>query len=316
MKNSPRRFLVLCLGATSLFAVGSLVVPATQEETPEERAPHERIDIPSLAACGGCHAQVYREWSKSLHAGAWTNKNVRTATNDFRKKSCRPCHSPRSVFETGFDVAPAFRNVNQLDGVHCLSCHGLEHGVAAARTLPDAPCNPIRETRLLQADHCFPCHEPTHQAFQEYRTSDAHALGLRCVDCHMQVRADGSGRSHGSHGGLNPKFVGRAIAWVAKRSDEGIVLVVRNRTGHKFPGEIPSRSFVIQVEIEGQESRTVLLRKPFRGEDREDNRLRPDEERRLVFEIGKGATARVRLFFLPYPLLPLEQGFLLGETVL
>lgn len=291
---------------------------AFQDSSPEDtRPPHERIDLPSIAACGGCHEKVFREWAESLHSRAWTNENARVATRDFQKKSCRPCHSPRSVFETGFDRAPAYRDFNQRDGVHCLSCHGLDDGVAAARTIPDAPCRPRREPRLIQAEHCYPCHEPTHGAFAEYRTSDAFALGVRCVDCHMQPRPEGDGRSHGSHGGLNPDFVRRAIAWEAERTDGAIELRVRNRTGHRFPGEIPSRAFLIRMDLPGHETQSVLLRKPFRGEKREDNRLRPDEERTFQFPLPRGGeSARLRLLFQPFPLLPVEESFLLGEKTL
>ena len=308
---------LLALGPLTLFAHLS---HQQEEGTREERPPHELIDRPPLAACGGCHAEVYEEWARSLHAGAWTNPNVRSATRDFEKKSCRPCHSPRSVFETGFERRPAYRDFNQLSGVHCLSCHGLPDGVAAARTVPDAPCKPTFAPELLEADHCYPCHEPTHQAFQEYRTSDAFQLGLRCVDCHMQVvprKGGRSGRSHGPHGGLNAEFVRKAISWDAKRTASGVEVTLRNRTGHKFPGEIPSRSFVLRIEVDGEERHSLLLRKPFRGEKRRDNRLLPDEVRVLPYEVpGAAAEVRVRLFFLPFPLLPLDEGFPLGERSL
>jgi hypothetical protein len=129
----------------------------------------------------------------------------------------------------------------------------------------------------------------------------------------MQPRADGSGRSHGPHGGLNPEFVQRAIAWHAEVEDGALRVRVRNRTGHKFPGEIPSRAFLVKVEISGQEPRRVLLRKPHRGEKREDDRLQPDEERTFVFPLPEGVhEARVKLIFLPLPLLPEKEGFLLG----
>ena len=48
--------------------------------TLEERPIHERIDLPSIAACGGCHQRVYEEWSRSLHHRAWTNANVLTCS--------------------------------------------------------------------------------------------------------------------------------------------------------------------------------------------------------------------------------------------
>lgn len=289
--------------------------PQNEPRAADERPPWELIDLPSVVACGACHRQVWREWSQSLHARAWTNENVRTATNGFSKEECRPCHSPRSVFETGFGRAPAFRDFNHEDGVHCLSCHGLTDGVAAARTIPDAPCRPRREPRLLDADHCYPCHEPTHSAFEEYWESNAYADGVRCADCHMPERPDGSGRSHGPHGGMNPEFVKKAVEIAIAREGEEVLVTLRNLTGHKFPGEIPSRSLLVSVEGADVEEQYVRLRKPNKGEAREDDRLTPDEERTLRFSVPAGTTSVVaRVRFLPLPLTPPEDGFLLAEA--
>ena len=69
---------------------------------------HTRIDLPSIAACGPCHQDVFEQWSLSLHHGAWTNANVRQATDDFRKEECRACHSPMPVLATGLDRRPDF----------------------------------------------------------------------------------------------------------------------------------------------------------------------------------------------------------------
>ena len=114
------------LGAASLL----LLVLGAEEQAPsqEERPIHERIDLPSIAACGGCHQEVAREWSASLHARAWTNANARSATRDFERKSCRPCHSPRSIFETGLDAPPAYRDrmVRNVP-LHRLVAEGWEH---------------------------------------------------------------------------------------------------------------------------------------------------------------------------------------------
>lgn len=299
-------------GAALSIVLGCAVSSVTSGA--DDRPIHELLDLPSVAACGGCHQEVFREWSESLHHGAWTNDNVLTATSNFERLECRPCHSPMPVLQTGLDVPPDFRDFNREDGVHCLSCHGLQDGVAAARTVPDAPCNPIYEPRLLSAEMCYPCHEPTHQAFEEYRQSDAYAVGVRCVDCHMQPVPARGGVSHGPNGGFNAEFVGRALSWDCMIDHGAVLIELRNRTGHKFPGEIPSRSFVVRVDFPGHEPVYELLRKPHKGEDRGDNRLAPDEERVLRFQIPDGVTeVSVRLLFNPLPLWPEERAFVLGE---
>src|SRR5262245_7215228 len=177
--------VVLAALPAPLFAIGALRSPGDRDERP----PHERIDRPSAEACGGCHAVELAEWSASLHGRAWTNTNARAATKDFTKVECRACHSPLPVLVSGLTDPPDYRDFNQEDGVHCLSCHGLEDGVAAARTIEGAPCHPRADPRLLSADHCYPCHQPTHHAFDEYRVSRAFAEGTRCQDCHMRERA-------------------------------------------------------------------------------------------------------------------------------
>lgn len=314
--------LVAGLAAGAAFA---LLPPscAVLGTTPSpERPIWERIDLPSLTACGGCHAEVYDEWAKSLHHGAWNNQNVQTATKEFAKLECRPCHSPQPVLPTGLDRAPAFRDFNHDDGVHCLSCHGLDRakggGVAATRTIENAPCKPRREPRLQRAEMCFPCHEPTHQAFQDYYRSDAFATRVRCVDCHMQPTEHRRGRSHGPNGGFNADFVRRAVGWRCWLENGVVHVELRNRCGHKFPGEIPSRSFLVQVTFTGAPAPSdpvhALLRRSHKGEDRPDNRLEPDEVRVLRFPLPGGATgATVELLFKPLPLLPIESSFRIGS---
>ena len=130
----------------------------------------------------------------------------------------------------------------------------------------------------------------------------------------MQPTTHHRGRSHGDNGGLNPDFVKRALGWRCWIEGGAVRVELRNRTGHKFPGEIPSRSFLVRVDFAGHDPAYTLLRKPHRGEDRDDNRLLPDELRILDYRLPEGATStRVRLLFQPLPLLPIEDSFLLGE---
>ncbi len=320
-----QRRAVAALVACGALALGAALAQdgGGDDDERDEQPIHERIDLPSIAACGGCHQEVYAEWAASLHHRAWTNPNIQEATDGFAKESCRPCHSPLPVLESGLDRPPVFRDFNHEDGVHCLSCHGLADGVAASRTIEGAPCKPLYEPRLLSSDSCWPCHEPTHQAFEEFVTSDAYALGVRCSDCHMQrveraPTAHGAparaGRNHGPTGGFNAAFVRRALAWDVALEERTVRVTLRNRASHKFPGEVPSRAFLVHVAFDDAEPEIVLLRKPLKGERRADDRLRPDETRTLEFPMPEGATrASVRLLFNPLPLMPQDAAILIGE---
>ena len=303
------------LAAVALLGCREGGEPGASSNGPgDPRPPWQQIDRPSLAACGICHVEVYDEWEASLHHRAWTNGNVREETSEFAQAACRPCHSPMPVLVSGLERRPEYRDFNQPDGVHCLSCHGLADGVAAARTIADAPCRPRFSPDLLRAESCWPCHEPTHHAFAEYAASDAKAIGLRCADCHMPQCADRPGRSHGSNGGLNSDFVKRALAWRCERAGGEIVVTLRNRTGHKFPGEIPSRVFQVKVVAGGGEPLYATLRKPGKSETRADDRLGVNETRSLRFPIDPAAgEVRVFLLFKPFPLLPDDEAHLLGE---
>ena len=284
---------VACVLTSGTIAV--VAYPAAQElgRAPASRPPWERIDRPSAEACGECHERVLHEWSQSLHHHAWTNANVRAATQDFAKEQCRACHSPMPVLGRDPTAMPEFRDFNHDDGVHCLSCHGLEGGVAAARTVEGAPCRPRFDEQFVSAEFCYPCHQLTHQAYDEYYTSDAFAVGLRCADCHFPQRQDGPGRSHGPHGGLSEEFVKRSVHWSCRMEGDTVLVTLRNRTGHKLPGEIPSRALIVRVDREDAEALYVTLRRPGKTEDREDDRLLPDESRTLRFELDG---------------MPLEQG--------
>lgn len=306
--------------AVASFAAALLLQGSGAEPRPASRPegalppPFERLALPSVAACGGCHRAAYEEWAGSLHAKAWTNANVREATRGFELAECRPCHSPMPALATGLDRAPAFRDFNREDGVHCLSCHGIAGGVAAARAAEGAPCNPKEEPGLLRAEMCFPCHQPTHGAFDEYAVSSAKKEGKRCADCHMPPRAGGSGRSHAGLGGLDEAFVRRAIEARFERRGAEVRVLVTNKTGHKFPGEIPSRSFVVRVTYAAGEPLHLTLRKPRKHEAREDDRLRPDESRELRFgPRGADAVARIDLLFKPYPATPDGAAFALAS---
>jgi hypothetical protein len=323
---------VACLAAASAWAGSRAprqVVPAPDRAIVD-------ITKPASETCGRCHEDVYREWDPGLHHRSWTNPNILTATDAFAKTECRPCHSPRSVFETGLEQSPhvyrqpAFRPENVESGVHCLSCHGLPDGagVAATRDVPDAPCRPRRDERLASVALCSACHDPTHQATQEYWTSAQAAQGVRCQDCHMAHVERGSGRPGRSHvfpGGFNWAQVIRGLHAETRLDGRDVVVTLTNNAAHKLPGEVPSRSLTISVEAFDAKGARVLdhqtlLRRPFKTpqeKDRVDDRLKPGETRTLRERLPDGAVrAAVSVVFRSLPMQPESRAIVVAKTEL
>ena len=291
----------------ALFALAACGDPPVPETAP----PHYAATDAAVATCGACHLDVYLEWNDSLHREAWTNNSIQVATKGFSIVECRPCHSPEPMIERPLAERPIFRPENLEDGVHCVSCHGLAGGgVAAIRDIPGAPCRPRRIEALADRMMCNPCHEPTHGAMTEFVTSQAFRFGQTCQDCHMpRVERKGGvwGRSHGPLGGLNPDFIRTGLHWSCRLEPDAVVVTLGNQTGHKFPGEIATRSLQVVVNDESR-----VYRKPFKGEvGWTDNRLTPNEFREIRF--ARTGPVRVRILFKPYPLMPDEDAFVLAD---
>lgn len=308
-------------GAGAVFLLVGLGPPA-RPEPPASWI----VDItrPPAETCGKCHEDVHAEWEPTLHKRAWTNGNIQNATQSFARAECRPCHSPHPVLPNGLEIAPRvyrpprFREENVESGVHCLSCHGLGNGsgVAAARDVPEAPCRPRRDDRLLSVAFCATCHDPTHQAAQEYWTSAQARDGIGCRDCHMPpvARADGrKGRSHVFPGGFDHAQVRRGVAVKSSLEGRTVVVSLTNQAAHKLPGEIPSRGLVVSVrafDAAGARvlDRHTLFRRPFKNAEerhRPDDRLLPGETRVLREPLPAGAVrATVDVVFRSLPLQP------------
>ena len=44
--------------------------------------------FPRAEACGACHVDIYREWTASPHAHAFTTQSFRDATDNYRFERC------------------------------------------------------------------------------------------------------------------------------------------------------------------------------------------------------------------------------------
>lgn len=261
-------------------------MPVTHREAPAE-------------SCASCHAEVAKEWRETLHAKAWSDPVYRMSAGG--RPDCKSCHIPEPVLITGFDVGygwrPVTRSTDFDEGVGCAACHLREEGVAAARS-SSAPCRPVRDPRIRTAEFCGSCHNPTHDAYYEWKESAAAKRGQSCFDCHMpEVRRGGkTGRSHRCAGGNDPEMVRRAICATSRAEGREVVVTLENLSSHKFPGEVPSRVFHVIFRWEGGEE-DLAFRRPNKSEiGWKDNRLRTDEKREIRWKVPDGVR-RVEVLF-------------------
>jgi hypothetical protein len=273
------------------------------------------VEEPSVKTCYPCHKQVYMEWAETLHANAWVNGLYTASTKKHSMPQCLMCHSTLPIFweelKWGKDDRPKFRGLVMEDGINCLTCHGLPGGgVAASRDVHNAPCQPKKEPRLKSAEFCAVCHNPTHYAYDEWKTSNAAKKGYDCVSCHMAVverdtpHGKRKGRSHYMPGGFDWDQVNRAVSIEDSYKDRKLSVKLVNNCGHKFPGEVGFRAFVIKVVMYDDKDEEVqkiftTLRRELKGEvNWVDNSLKPDETRTIEFDIPANiARVETKYFF-------------------
>jgi len=285
----------------------------------------------SYDACGRCHTAVYDEWRQTLHAAAWIDPIYRQSAGNPPKLECRSCHSMEPILageiDTDYSWRPIFRDYNREDGVGCVACHLRADGSVAARRDVDAPCRPRRDDRLTTTEFCGACHNPSHDAYNEWKQTVFARNGIGCSSCHSwpttRTLPDGSARvgySHSFPGGNDPGFVKRALHAEMRLDKRELVASLENRCGHKFPGEVPSRALGLRIETWDADNNPLdpielWFKRPFKNlVGAPDNRLKPDERRELRQALPeKAAFVRVTCFFKPSPLVP-ERGWTVLHT--
>lgn len=287
--------------------------------------------LPSDQSCGKCHTEVLQEWKGTLHAKAWVDPVFVSAAGRPMKMECKACHSPQPVLFTDlaqdWGYRPIFRDFNHADAVNCAACHLRSDGTVAAKQDGDAPCKPRRDARLSAPVLCGTCHNPTHDANYEWERSAAFKAGIACNDCHSQVvyrtGADGKKKAGFSHlfpGGNDPAFVAKAIKTDCSLLGRELTVRVENRTAHKFPGEVPTRIFMIRLQFWDGDGTLITeevlnYRRPGKGEvGWKDNRFEPDEVKSIVRPLpDKTAKVKTDFLFMNGPFAVFDKAFTIGR---
>ena len=110
------------------------------EDNPDYTWLSPHLDARSSTACGNCHAEIYREWNGSAHAGAVRNPRFVQLFSDPDGKSppgwdlsrehplglgvCASCHAPTLDAPGRADDYRQAKGV-AADGIHCDYCHKI-----------------------------------------------------------------------------------------------------------------------------------------------------------------------------------------------
>ena len=257
---------------------GGIVFLSWDQNGPLEASTQTRWE--SSAQCKECHQSLYDEWNGSHHRISFTNPEVRTLADDFKKEECMDCHLPRPLAITGFGNRTLPRRSHFDEGVSCISCHlGPDGGIVARNDRPEVPCKPKRNTQWLAVDTCAACHNQ-HGTTDQWRESTYAKLGTDCASCHMpevkRSRKDGSermGRGHVWLGCHDQATLRKAETFDAMQDGAELVMVMANvGAGHNFPTEERHRAvdmmyrFVAKDGTTGEWRRAWRFRMPYRDE--------------------------------------------------
>jgi len=208
----------------------------------------------SAQQCKSCHEDVFAEWLGSHHQIAFTNPEVRTLSDDFRKEECMDCHLPRPLAVTGFGKRTLPRRTHFDEGVSCISCHlAADGGILARNDRPEVPCRPRASEAFLAVDACASCHMPAV----------------------TRTRKDGStrmGRGHVYAGGHDKATLQKAGKFTVARDGDDLLLSLANvGAGHNFPTEERHRAVdmvyrFVTAAGPGEWQRAWRFRQPYRDE--------------------------------------------------
>ena len=243
------------------------------------------VDIPaglteiSARSCGACHVEIYREWSESIHAQAWTDPyfQVDWAFENL-PQNCVTCHTPLADQQEELVVRyrdadkldpvmrpnPRFDRELQREGVTCAACHLREGTIIGVHAVEDAP-HPVRvdPAFLSRTSPCERCHVVSGERWDMFyrippcgTAAEIGESGRKpdCVGCHLPrvtrpVVPGGVARTGGRHlfrGGHHPPTVASALTVSHRRERDGagerfVVTLTNSGAGHYLPTGTPDR---------------------------------------------------------------------------
>jgi Cytochrome c554 and c-prime len=255
----------------------------------------------SATECKECHEEIYREWSESMHAKAWTDPYYQVDyIYDGSQQICLNCHIPfenqqenlvlgfkdkekfRPILKPNPNFDPALRD----EGVTCVVCHIKEGKIVGPFGVEGAPHSVIADPEMISGiKFCEKCHVVSGKRWDTfYRIPPCGTVAeigerdevLDCVGCHMPevIRPLVKGlepRKGGKHffrGGHHPETVRKSLRVEYKKefsSDKGKIKYIFTLTNigaaHYLPTGTPDRHLTLELRLLNKEEKTLKEKK-------------------------------------------------------
>ena len=251
------------------------------------------VDIPeglssvSAKECGECHEEIYKEWSESMHAMAWTDPYYQVDyVYDGSQQICLNCHIPlenqqanlvlgfkdKEKFKPVLKPNPDYDRTLRDEGVTCAVCHVKGDKIVGPFGTDNAPHPVIIDPEMTSGiKYCEKCHVVTGKRWDTfYKIPPCGTVAeikeggqkIDCIGCHMpevtRPMAVGmearKGRKHLFLGGHHPETVKGSlkVEYKKKINKENIkytFALTNIGAAHYLPTGTPDRHLTLEIKL-------------------------------------------------------------------
>ncbi len=215
---------------------------AAVETTSEKPGLHEPGAFEDPTVCSHCHREICEEWSRSMHANAWTDKwyqpdyiQAHQETDGATDLLCGACHAPIAARTGQLPPADGSKfDATSRRGISCDFCHtvtGIEqmYNMGHVSTPGNVKNGPRGDGKSLyhevkyselhtKAEFCGSCHMVIHpttgvhiiDTWDDWKNNEYGKQGVTCQDCHM-TPTPGVGKNPGRSALMGKKRENRAF---------------------------------------------------------------------------------------------------------
>ncbi len=249
----------------------------------------------SAKECGTCHEEIYLEWSKSIHAMAWTEPYFQADfVYDDSKQICLNCHTPlenqqenlvlgfkdKDKFEPILKPNPDYDPTLRDEGVTCAVCHIKGRKIVGPFETDNAPHPVITDPGMSSGmKPCERCHVVSGDRWDTFykippcgTVVEIKEKGQEpnCIGCHMpEVRRpvvkgmmERNGGKHLFWGGHRPEMVKKDLKVEYEREIEGdnikyIFTLTNIGTAHYLPTGTPDRHLTLYLKLLNKKGKVI-----------------------------------------------------------